>query len=286
LDDILGLAPKQLLKVKTLPDLVVRMPGGNFVDKALPPPEHTLSSNPVFTEDYYVALHNITAAPGVRGDGSMYPAFTPNHLGARVKLPHVKLKIDRWRHHLVGYEHADLVQLLEYGFPLGLTDLPDLERSTRNHGSAYMWYPHVDKFLSTEVDKGGVTGPFLKAPWWKTTVSPLMTAHTKVRLRRCVFDATFRDKSLNNSTPSDTYMGLPCKYTFPKIEDYRSMILKSGQGCLMWKRDLSRFFLQLPLDPIEYYHVAIVWRTLIFIFVALAFGLRHSGLQGQHVTDA
>ena len=54
----------------------------------------------------------------------------------------------------------------------------------------------------------------------------------------------------------------------------------------MWKRDLSRFFLQLPLDPTEYHRVGIVWRGLFFFFVGLAFGLRHSGLQGQKVTDA
>ena len=54
----------------------------------------------------------------------------------------------------------------------------------------------------------------------------------------------------------------------------------------MWKRDLSRFCLQLPLDPTEYHRVGIVWRGLFFFFVGLAFGLRHSGLQGQKVTDA
>ena len=54
----------------------------------------------------------------------------------------------------------------------------------------------------------------------------------------------------------------------------------------MWKRDLSRFFLQLPLDPTEFHRVGLVWRGLFFFFVGLAFGLRHSGLQGQKVTDA
>ena len=54
----------------------------------------------------------------------------------------------------------------------------------------------------------------------------------------------------------------------------------------MWKRDLSRFFLQLPLDPTEFNRVGVVWRGCFFFFVGLAFGLRHSGLQGQKVTDA
>ena len=286
LSDVLGLAPKQVHKVNTLPDLSVSMPGGSFTDKVLPAPVHDLKVNDIFTGNYFIALHNVTAAPGIRGDGSTYPAYTPNHLGARVKMPHVGLKLDRWRHHLVGYENAEITQFLEFGFPLGLSLSPDLECSTRNHGSSYMWYNHVDKFVCTEVTEGGLSGPFSKAPWWNTVVSPLMTAHKKVKSRRTVFDATFGEKSLNNSTPSDYYMGLPCKYTFPKIQDYKEMVLTCGPGAFMWKRDLSRFFLQLPLDPTEYHRVSVIWRGFFFFFVGLAFGLRHSGLQGQKVTDA
>ena len=70
----------------------------------------------------------------------------------------------------------------------------------------------------------------------------MMTAPKKPQDRRPVFDATFGNKSLNNSTPSDFYLGLPTVYTYPKIEDFRSMVLKCGKGCFMWKRDLSRFF--------------------------------------------
>ena len=53
----------------------------------------------------------------------------------------------------------------------------------------------------------------------------------------------------------------------------------------MFKRDLSRFFLQIPLDPVEYHRVGMLWRGLFFFFIGLAFGLRHSGLQGQKLTD-
>ena len=284
--EVLGIAPKQVHKIGLLQDVPIRMPSVTFVDKALPPPSHSLKANETFTGDYYVALHNVTAAPGIRADGSSYPAYTPNHIGARVQMPHVGLNLDRWRYHLTGYGDKEIIQFMEFGFPLGLSDLPDLDCATRNHGSAYMWFDHVDKFVCTEVKEGGITGPFERAPWWNTVVSPLMTAHKKVRSRRTVFDATFGEKSLNNSTPSDFYMGLPCKYTFPKIQDYKDMILKSGEGCWMWKRDLSRYFLQLPLCPTEYHRVGIIWRGLFFLFIALAFGLRHSGLQGQRVTDA
>ena len=48
---------------------------------------------------------------------------------------------------------------------------------------------------------------------------------------------------------------------------------------------MSRFFLQIHLDPVEYSRVCFIWRGLFFFFVGLAFGLRHSGLQGQKLTD-
>ena len=116
--------------------------------------------------------------------------------------------------------------------------------------------------------------------------APLMTAVKKPSGRRAVYDATYGDRSLNNATPSDQYLGQPCVFSFPKINDFRLLVLKCGQNSLMWKRDLSRYFLQLPLCPSEYHRVGFVWRSLLFFFTCLMFGLRHSGLQGQRTTDA
>ena len=286
ISDILGLAPKEIHKVGQLLDLKVRLPVGDFYDKVLPAPTHILQVNKVFTPDYFVALHNITAAAGVREDGSHYAEFTPNHIGARISLPHTKLKLNRWRQHLLGYEMVEICQFLEFGFPVGVTPGQELECKRRNHGSSYMWYSYVDKFVVKEVSECGVTGPFRLSPWKDIVVSPLMTAHKKPRGRRTVFDATYGDNSVNNATPGDYYMGQPTTYTYPKVEDYRVLILRAGRGALMWKRDLSRFFLQLPMDPVDYNKVGIVWRGAFFIFISLAFGLRHSGLNGQRVTDA
>ena len=65
-----------------------------------------------------------------------------------------------------------------------------------------------------------------------------------------------------------------------------SQLMTSGRGAWMWQRDLRRLFLQLPLDPTEYHKVAVIWRGLFFFYLCLAFGLRHSGLNGKCVTDA
>ena len=175
---------------------------------------------------------------------------------------------------------------MEFGFPLGLDQLPTLTPAKANHGSAYQFYPWLDKFFSTGLLKGGVTGPCGTVPFSNGMISPLMTAKKKPSSRRAVYDATYGQHSLNNSTPCDQYLGVKTEYSYPKIEDFRNIILKCGPGCWLWKRDLARYYLQLPLDPTEYKYTSAIWRGLYFFFVSLMFGLRHSGLQGQKVSDA
>ena len=286
IDQAVPAPAKPLLRASSLKDRKIMTPAGVFIDKALPAPAHQLQPRELYTADYFSSLHNLVAAAGIRADGSTYPALTPNYLGARIKLKHVGMETERWRYHLRGYEHAELVQHLEYGFPLGLNELPELESSMRNHGSAYAFYSHVDKFIAEEVKLGGLTGPFDKVPWWDTIISPLMTAPKRPSSRRTVYDASYGDFSLNNATPSNEYLGQPCVYTYPKVDDFRRMVLRCGPGSFLFKRDLARFFLQIPLDPVEYHRVGFLWRGLIFFFIGLAFGLRHSGLQGQKITDA
>ena len=236
-----------------------------------------------FPMEYFVALHKLVSAPG-----STYPAYTPNHIGARIQLQHTRLNIQRWRHHLIGYEGADLVQYLEYGFPIGLSEdkIEELVPTLRNHGSSYQFFTYLDKFLSTGLERCELAGPFKAPPFDSVHVSPLMTAIKKPDGRRSVFDATFGEMSLNNCTPQDTYLNQTVAYDFPKIEDFKRIVLSCGQGSYLWKRDLSRYYLQLPVDPTEYPLLCFVWRFMMFFFCALMFGLRHAGLQGQKVTTA
>ena len=90
-----------------------------------------------------------------------------------------------------------------------------------------------------------------------------MIAHKKPLDRCTVYDATYGEGSVKSATTGHTYMGQPINFTYPWVEDYRVMILTA-----------------------EYSNVAVVWRGLFFPFVCLAFGLRHSGLNGQRVSDA
>ena len=257
--------------------------GNLFVDKLLPSLNNPFLVNIKFPPDYFCALHEL-----VNSAGPFYPKGTPNYLGARIPLQHTGLNLDMWRKHLLGYEHVELCQYLEFGFPLGLQQDPEpaLRSSYRNHGSAYQYYTWIDKFVETGLNNCDLSGPMAVPPFKSFQTSPLMTAPKKPNGRRAVFDATFGESSLNTNTPSDHYMGLPIDYAYPKIEDFKRFIIKLGKGCFIYKRDLSRYFLQIPLDPKEYNRVGFVWRGSFFFFCGFMFGLKHAGFQGQRITSA
>ena len=92
--------------------------------------------------------------------------------------------------------------------------------------------------------------------------------------------------SLNKNTPLKAYHDTEYEFTFPKIDQFADIIAKLGPGCFMWKRDLSRFFLQLKVDPYEYDRLGFVWRAKLFLFVSFVWGCRHAGYAGQWLTTA
>ena len=92
--------------------------------------------------------------------------------------------------------------------------------------------------------------------------------------------------SLNNNTPQKAYHEVEYEFSFPKIDDLADMIAHLGRGCYLFKRDLSRYFLQLKVDPIEYNKLGFCWRGLVWFFVSFVWGWRHAGYCGQWVTSA
>ena len=277
---------KPLLKMSSLSKsyFYFHQEGNNlvFTDRKLPQPQYFPVPDVTFDMNYFTNLSNLVSKPG-----PTWVAGTPNHRGARVSLTHTTLRLDRWRYHLRGYEDVSICQYLEFGFPLGLqVPQPVLKPLLLNHASSYEYYTWLDEFVAKSVKKKYAAGPFGVQPFPVMQLSPMMSAEKKPDGRRAVFDASFGDFSLNKGTPVKEYLGEPIEFEYPKIEDFKCLVLKCGKSCLMWKRDLSTFFLQIPLDPLDYPKVAFVWRCAVFFFVGLMFGLRNSGYQGQRITDA
>ena len=248
-----------------------------FSDCVLPPTNCILEENKQFPMSYFVNLHNAVKTFGQH-----------NYRGARIPLAHNNIKVDVFRSYLTKfkYPHSHILQFVEYGFPLGLWSEAFLEPSFKNHSSAYSYHTYVDNFIESELGKLGVTGPFESSPWESIMLSPLMTSHKKPDSRRTVFDASFGLYSLNKNTPEKCYNDSEYEFTFPTIDNFADIIAQLGPGCYLWKRDLSRFFLQLKIDPFEYDKLGFVWRSKLFLFVSFVWGCRHAGYAGQWLTTA
>ena len=78
-----------------------------------------------------------------------------------------------------NYDDKVVLQYIEFGFPLGLQEDFVLQPVLKNHSSAYEFYTYVDKFVTNELEKGGMTGPFSSSPFNNIMISPLMTSPKK-----------------------------------------------------------------------------------------------------------
>ena len=117
-------------------------------------------------------------------------------------------------------------------------------------------------------------------------ISPMMTEPKNPGSRRPVFDASYGDFSLNENTPQKCYLCGPHNFSFPTVLNFAELVIEQGRGCLMYKRDLSRWFLQLPVDPADYDKLGFIWRGQLWLWVAFVWGTRHAGFNGQRVASA
>ena len=248
-----------------------------FTDRLLPPSECIFAEHHTFSKKYFLDLFKAVKVFDVN-----------NYKGARIPLKHNNINVATFRAYLskFNYPHSHILQYVEFGFPLGLWSDAYLVPSTKNHSSAYSYYTYVDKFVETELHKLGLTGPFDTAPWDNLMLSPMMTSHKKPASRRPVFDASFGMFSLNKNTPEKAYHETEYEFHFPSIDNLADIIAALGPGCYLFKRDLSRFFLQLKIDPIEYDKLGFVWRGQIYFFTSFVWGCRHAGYCGQWLTSA
>ena len=165
-----------------------------FIDKKIPQKydkPFSFEQNTNYPINYFVELHNRVSDFGVF-----------NCLGARIKLNHCGINVDKFRSLLPNsFEDLALLQYMEFGFPIGLQEEFVLHPDLKNHSSSYNYFTHLDKFIVAEIINKGITGPFCSSPFSQIMTSPLMTSVKKPNGRRSVFDASFGEHSLNLNTP-------------------------------------------------------------------------------------
>ena len=213
----------------------------------------------------------------------------PNRWGAKHRVTS-KWNLDKFEQLLKDYEDKEIVKWLKYVWPIGrLQYLEEPEHSSKNHKGATEFPQDLEKYIKKEQSYGAVKGPYRKIPFnGKVGISPLSTRPKKDSTeRRVILDLSFPiGGAVNDGIPKDTYMGFAVKLTFPKTDDFAVRIFQLGEGCCMFKVDLSRYFRQIPLDPGDYALIGYVINGDIYFDKVLPMGMRSAPYIAQRITDA
>ena len=91
--------------------------------------------------------------------------------------------------------------------------------------------------------------------------------------------------SVNCAIDKNFYCGEPIKLTYPTIDMLAERVSNLGVGCKLWKKDLQRFFRQLPLCPRDYSLIGFCWKQLLFFDRSVPMGLTSMAYAVQRSTN-
>ena len=183
-----------------------------------------------------------------------------------------------------------MIEWMRYGWPSGrLPTLAEPRHCGENHKGATDHPEALRKYIHKEMAQGAVMGPYSKIPLQgKAGISPLSSRPKKgTDDRRIILELSFPiGQSVNDGILKDNYLGFKAQLRFPKVDDFALHIFTLGQGCMMFKIDLSRYFRQLPLDPGDYAMIGYIIDGEIYFDKVLPMGMRSAPYIAQRVTNA
>ncbi|CAH1257542.1 Hypp1851 [Branchiostoma lanceolatum] len=217
----------------------------------------------------------------------IYDSGDFNFRGLRIPV-NSNLNISAWRAALSQYHDAVVADFLEFGWPVGYTAATIPRSTLRNHPSASEHSDAVEDYLEKEIRLGATHGPFFDTPFEHFACSPLQTVSKRdSEKRRVVVDLSFPPgSSVNSGIPAQEYLGDQFTLTLPSYDAFEELLRAKGQGCLMFKRDLSRAYRQIPVDPHDYHLLGYRWRNGYYFDSSFPFGLRSAAMACQRTTNA
>ena len=152
------------------------------------------------------------------------------------------------------------MQLLQFGFPLDFNRRCPLQHEISNHSSANEFPADVDAYIKEECKFGAILGPFDANPIADAHNSPFMTRN-KPNSDNCrvIIDLSWPlGASVNSGIDKNTYHA-PFMLTFPTVDDITSELKRQGRGFLLYKKDISRAFHHVKVDPGYYDILGLHW---------------------------
>ena len=210
----------------------------------------------------------------------------PNYQMARFPVQS-NLNIDTWRRRLMDYPNKFLIQYLTFGFPLSLSkDSPPTSTDAVNHHSAIQYQAAVNDYLSKEITKGAILGPFEKVEIPEFYCSPLLTRPEDHDKRRVILNLSYpKGASLNDAVTRDLFDNKAFTLRFPTIDGILDKIKQAEGPVMLAKIDVARAFRNLRVDPADAFKFGIHWNNKFYLDIVVAFGWVHGSASFQMTSD-
>jgi hypothetical protein len=187
------------------------------------------------------------------------------------------------------YEDMEIIEYMKYGWPISHDgSIANCERVDNWKGAKE--YPEdVKSYLEKEIKHQAVLGPFEKNPFHgEAFYSPLNTRSKKdSEERRIIVDLSHPEhKSVNLGIDKSKYLGEGIKLSFPKVYEFAELVREKGVGSTMFKRDMRRYYRQIPIDPGDTHMLGYQFDGKEYFDCVLPMGMTSSAYIAQRVSNA
>ena len=159
-----------------------------------------------------------------------------NFQGCRIPIP-TKIRYDLIREALADCSTSRdqlVLELLEFGMPIGCKPGYGVSKAQKNHHSALGFKDAISKYLGKGIQFQGMLGPFSKPPIAGLCFSPLMTVPKEVDERRIIVDFSFPPgSSVNDGISQSVYLNCETEFNLPSIQSMVQRMNYLGRGCLL-----------------------------------------------------
>ena len=209
----------------------------------------------------------------------------PNFMQVRIPVKS-QLNVAAWKKYLHSYWDKQLIDLIQYDFPLDFNREVHLASTYVNHASATQHSQHVSAYIQTEMQYGAIYGPFAQSPF-PCHVSPFLTRDKPDSdKRRVILDLSFPSgQSVNDGVPKNKYLGSYFDLKYPSVDHIVDSLKELGTGALLYKIDIKRAFRHLRIDPGDLDLLGLK-HDQYYIDGNLPFGFRHGSVFFQRCSDA
>ena len=210
----------------------------------------------------------------------------PNFLGLRIPVK-TQLKIEVWRYHLTGYWDQQLIDLIQYGFPLDFDRSCTLGETIDNHASATAYASHVTKYIQDELQFGAMTGHFDEKPC-ALHISPFMTRDkAQSELRRTIIDLSWpKGQAVNDGVNKSIYFGSQFEMHYRTVNKIVKQLNAIGPVANIFKVDISRAFRHIRIDPGDIDLLGLQHQGKYFLDLSLPLGYKLGSFFFMKISDA